>query len=179
VSQCQTNCTSNLLFTPSSNMPPISVPLTLFLLPLASLLVPSTTASPLPFAKSIPEARACLTFDLPLNATNLKLGDGATCVLFSYVSHAFTARQSRRAIPQALPSSPDTLSSQAVPQPALGLGQSSPHQQHQIWQTPKSQVSSAISPKHSQPRSKQKQIRPKKRADAETSVMISVVPPPL
>jgi len=86
VSQCQTNCTSNLLFTTSSNMFPISLPLTLILLLWTSLFLPLTTALPLPYAKSILEAHICLNLDFSLDAANLELSGGATCALYSYVS---------------------------------------------------------------------------------------------
>lgn len=99
VSQFKTNCTSYFHCTPSANMFPMFLPLTLFLLPLASLRVPLTTALPLPFAASIPTAHTCLTFDFPLETANLKVSDGATCVLSSYVSHPPAAQQSPRPIP--------------------------------------------------------------------------------
>lgn len=99
VSQFETNCNSYFHFTPSANMFPMFLPLTLFLLPLASLRAPLTTALPLPFAASIPTAHTCLTFDFPLEATNLKVSDWATCVLFSYVSHPPAAQQSPRTVP--------------------------------------------------------------------------------
>lgn len=61
--------------------------LVLILLSCSSLLLPSTTALPLPFARPTAKAYTCLTFQTPLEAANLQLSDGATCALNSYVPY--------------------------------------------------------------------------------------------
>jgi hypothetical protein len=55
----------------------------LLLFSCSSFLFPSTTALPLPFAKSISDSHICLTFDLPLDIESLKFSDAATCRLYS------------------------------------------------------------------------------------------------
>lgn len=78
-----------LLSTASSTMSPtfLSFQIALIISCCSFLLfLPSTTAWALPFTTSNPKAHTCLTFKTPLDITSLKVSDGATCALYSYVA---------------------------------------------------------------------------------------------